>query len=213
MSMNIPSNSSQKDFVIETKYNKSPDTGDNGCLVLPSMDSFKHTDGMKFTPGTACMTAFSQFGLASGIFAGVYQGALSGISVAALCIGTGIAGACLLEKASVYFNPVKEPELMPSNPAKLREDVIATSLKINEMPNKFRDPISYETIKTPVTFSDDPTSTIYDMETVNSFLKEGVRKNPLSGKHDLDFSKLVYLPEVKKQIEELKAKIIEHNEL
>ena len=75
------------------------------------------------------------------------------------------------------------------------------------MPNKFIDPILRDTIETPVAFADDPTATIYDLESVNSLQKNGITQNPMGGKMSLDFNKLVYLPEVKKQIDEISTKI------
>lgn len=99
--------------------------------------------------------------------------------------------------------PVIEKDNLFTNNAKLREDVYNAALRSGIMPNKFKDPISLETIKTPVAFSYDPSATIYDLETVNDLRQRGVTQNPLVRNLPLNFSKLVYLPEVKKQIDEI----------
>lgn len=102
--------------------------------------------------------------------------------------------------------PVIEKESLPTNNAKLREDVYAVAIQSGIMPVQFTDLITLAQIETPVAFENDPTATIYDLESVNLLRQRNVARNPFVQNLQLDFNKLVYLPEVKKQIDAIAKK-------
>ncbi|HEV8050872.1 MAG TPA: hypothetical protein VGP47_00140 [Parachlamydiaceae bacterium] len=106
-------------------------------------------------------------------------------------------------KAESTDATILEKTELPTNDAKLSEGVYNAALQSGIMPNKFKDPITRDTIEEPVAFSDDPSLTIYDLETVKSLRDNRVTKNPMVGSLSLNFDKLVYLPEVKRQIQEI----------
>lgn len=104
-------------------------------------------------------------------------------------------------------------EDLTTNPAKLDEKVFRESISQGKIPDIFKDAILLTTIETPVAFTGDPTNLIFDLESLNMLKNDAKTRNvtlthPLT-RQVLDFDKLVYLPEVKKQIEEAKEKVKE----
>lgn len=213
MSMNIPSERKpEREFTLN-QVNSLPDEppSDIRSYCASSLHSFAYErpDSMhedKIMGLGAVVAVFSGLGAMNSMGIGsVINGLMVGAMTGAAVGGTGILGLMVVG-AIVRCVSDYDPELAskPINTATLDEKVFKQGKESGIMPNKFIDPISLETIKTPVAFSNDPTGTIYDLKTVKELERRGVTRNPLGGAERLDFSKLVYLPEVKKQIDEIK---------
>lgn len=227
MSMNIPSQpKSGREFTLNAtnEIHNAPEH-DVRALVAPSLNSFRHEDedfadkhadkmaGLGLASGvlvSGVQMAGSSMGAAN-IIGGVLVGIMAGGGVAVTGIfGMIIAGAivrsCSASQTEDELDRKPELPLMPANSAKLDERVFQEALESGILPDKFRDPVMKETIETPVAFSNDSTGTIYDLETVKNLRKHKITRNPTGGSEPLDFNKLVYLPEVKKQIDEIKKR-------
>jgi hypothetical protein len=110
---------------------------------------------------------------------------------------------------TVAKNHLLKREFLNTNPAKLDNKVFKEAIEHGEVPNKFIDVISLQTIETPVAFSNDTTATIFDLDMLNEYKMNAKEVTHPMTRAPLDFSKLVYLPNVKTQIEEIKKHVEE----
>ena len=232
MSMDLPP-IQQREFVLEPKSSNSEDFSVRIRNLIPaSINSFLHSDNKKLSVDldtAAQRTLAGLMGVNSLLGALDYmkpQDYYDGNSLFSSPIVMGLNVSILAALyamqglSSSYYEaslqrtpefPTIEKGQLPTNNAKLREEVYNIALNNGIIPNRFKDPISRDAVETPVAFTDDPTATIYDLESVNALRKSGITQNPLAGNLRLDFNKLVYLPEVKKQIDEVNTKIDEIN--
>ncbi|HEV8050873.1 MAG TPA: U-box domain-containing protein [Parachlamydiaceae bacterium] len=207
MSMNIQPPTSRgagadRDFVLETNSQNHP-VLNSGIVELsvPTLHSSKYSEAVRvdrerrvnyalnLTVGSMVTGALKN---------GIMYGVISAIAMAIIMLG--------LNKTYEHLSPNYRnfnPVYLPTNAAKLAENIFQIAKKNKEIPNKFKDPITLETIESPVSFIGDPSATIYDLKTVQNFEAKKITQNPIVRNLNLDFQKLVYLPEVKKQIDEI----------
>jgi hypothetical protein len=226
MSMDIPP--VQREFILEPKSSNSDDIGVRLRNLVPvSINSFLHGDKKELAMklDSAATITFGVLLSGDSLLAWIDSmkpqdsndgnSLLSSPLVFGLNIALIAAIYAMRETSTRLFlnaysnednidTAVIEKTELPTNNAKLREDVYNAALQSGIMPNQFIDHVlTHDTIEIPVAFTDDPTSTIYDLEAVKNLQEHNIMQNPMAPNLRLDFSKLVYLPEVKKQIDEI----------
>jgi U-box domain len=186
---------SQRDFVLKTDKNTQqiqlhPGSKDISPSWIKTEKNPGETSLLSGNTGTSFLLL-----IVSNIFQELLGLPLIGHEESAFFIGGMKAPRKALKQSEEYF--------LPTNNAKLQSTIFEEAKQSGILPNKFKDPVTRDVISTPVAFVDDPSCTIYDLETIKLLQQENFTQNPIVTKQRLDFNQLVYLPKVKKQIDEL----------